>query len=73
MYFLNYRLPSYFVTIFVSVCFKVFDSDHDGMLSRDDLISMLESMLAVRKENMSVDDQVITEIWLSFSVLVTYD
>ena len=34
-----------------AVCFKIFDSDHDGLLSRDELEAMIAAMMVVRKEN----------------------
>ena len=38
-------------TTSVAVCFKVFDMDHDGRLSQEELERMLEAMLLVRQEN----------------------
>jgi len=35
----------------VSVCFKIFDTDHDGQLSHSELRDMMSVMLHVRKEN----------------------
>lgn len=36
---------------FSSVCFKVFDVDHDGVLSRDELHEMVVALLEVWKDN----------------------
>lgn len=33
-----------------SVCFKVFDKDHDGQLNKQELMEMLESLHIVRNE-----------------------
>ena len=36
---------------FVSVCFKVFDKDQDGLLNRSELVEMIEAMAIVRDQN----------------------
>lgn len=40
------------ITAFVSsVCFRVFDSDGDGFLSRSDIELMCKALIEIRKEN----------------------
>lgn len=40
-----------FLSWVLSVCFKVFDVDHDGVLSRDELHEMVVALLEVWKDN----------------------
>lgn len=40
-----------FVCFFCSVCFKVFDVDRDGVLSRDEMHKMVVALLEVWKDN----------------------
>lgn len=44
-------LVTFFLLWFSSVCFKVFDVDHDGVLSRDELHEMVVALLEVWKDN----------------------
>lgn len=44
-------LMTFFLLWFSSVCFKVFDVDHDGVLSRDELHEMVVALLEVWKDN----------------------
>lgn len=37
-------------------CFKVFDTDHDGKLGKDELKAMLEALMVIRKENSSPEE-----------------
>ena len=39
-----------------SVCFKVFDSDRDGVLSEEELKHMIDVLLFVRHENKSAEE-----------------
>lgn len=41
----------FFLAWLPSVCFKVFDVDHDGVLSRDELHEMVVALLEVWKDN----------------------
>lgn len=42
---------TFFLLWFSPVCFKVFDVDHDGVLSRDELHEMVVALLEVWKDN----------------------
>ena len=44
--------------MFFSVCFKIFDSDRDGLLDEKDLQEMIATMLVVRAENKSQEEMV---------------
>lgn len=44
-------LITFFLLWLPSVCFKVFDVDHDGVLSRDELHEMVVALLEVWKDN----------------------
>ena len=46
------------IHLFSTVCFKIFDSDHDGLLSESELRCMIEAMIIVRQENCTVDEKV---------------
>ena len=39
-----------FNVFFISVCFKVFDGDHDSLLSHNELQQMVEAMVQVRNQ-----------------------
>ena len=43
LYFLHTRIAS--------VCFKVFDSDHDGLLSKTEFSQAVDVLLRIREEN----------------------
>lgn len=45
------KFPTLFLSRGLSVCFKVFDVDHDGVLSRDELHEMVVALLEVWKDN----------------------
>lgn len=49
-------LVNYLTHFLLTVCFKVFDTDHDGLLSKAELEQMVEAMLVARKENKSPDE-----------------
>jgi Ca2+-binding EF-hand superfamily protein len=34
-----------------TVCFKIFDTDHDGKLGEQELREMIDSLVAIRMEN----------------------
>ena len=55
----------------VSVCFKVFDTDRDGRLSRTELTNMVEAMLAIRKEN-KTRSKLVSLITRLMSVEISY-
>lgn len=59
---------SYFVLIFfffVAVCFKIFDFDRDGLLSKSEIEQMCKSLLDIRRE--SRINQEIVSCWMNFS------
>lgn len=41
----------------LSVCFKVFDMDRDGVLSESEMKHMVDVLLFVREENHTVDEK----------------
>ncbi len=45
------KFPSYFPPLCIAVCFKVFDVDRDGFLSRDEIHEMVVALLEVWKDN----------------------
>ena len=47
-----------FCFFFCTVCFKVFDSDHDGKLSLAELKEMLQALLLIEKCNTVPESQV---------------
>lgn len=49
---------NFFFFFLLSVCFKVFDTDHDGKLGKDELKAMLEALMVIRKENSSPEELV---------------
>ena len=44
------------LSLFISVCFKIFDTDFDGKLSQADLQAMIDCLVALRMENKSPED-----------------
>lgn len=46
-----------------SVCFKIFDLDHDGKLSQQELQEMIDNLVAIRMENKPHDELVSLTIW----------
>ncbi len=48
----------YFWFCLCTVCFKVFDSDHDGKLSLAELKEMLQALLLIEKCNTVPESQV---------------
>lgn len=47
----TYRNNPFFFLLLPSVCFKVFDVDRDGVLSRTELKEMVVALLEVWKDN----------------------
>lgn len=57
-------------TPFCPVCFKVFDVDRDGVLSRDEMHKMVVALLEVWKDNRTDTLQVSWTTSIAFSLLL---
>lgn len=51
-----------FLIIFFSlVCFKVFDNDQDGYLSKDEISKMVDVMLFICEDNIATQNKAATD------------
>lgn len=50
-----------FVCVQILVCFKVFDNDQDGYLSKDEISKMVEVMLFICEDNIATQNKEATD------------
>lgn len=55
---MNFHL---FVCVQILVCFKVFDNDQDGYLSKDEISKMVEVMLFICEDNIATQNKEATD------------
>ena len=46
------------ILLFISVCFKIFDRDKDGLLNRSEIATMLQSMVEIRNQTLPPSERI---------------